>query len=152
MGSGWSELLTASGRRRSEPDGRCDSTQRYGSREQFGAIAVAQRDMGDDEPASAPMTMDDYLSSRCSGSSIAVRLERWHRRHRDVAATRSSGRQLRPGMGPKSPRGYLDAERRLPHCRCPRARGVAAIASIRMRAEHDVVEFYDCYTYTVLIT
>ena len=139
--------------------------ERYGTTsEQLGAIAVAQRDWAVLNPLAqlrTPITIEDYLASRwvaepfrlldcClvsnGGAAVIV-----------TSADRAAG--LRPP--PVYVRGWAQAHpghsgRRFDDFGLVSGAATAGPAALRMAgvdlADIDVVELYDCYTYTVLVT
>jgi len=139
--------------------------ERYGtSSEQLGAIAVAQRDWAVLNPLAqlrTPITIQDYLASRwvaepfrlldcclVSNGGIAVIV---------TSADRAAG--LR--QPPVHVRGWAQAHpghsgRRFDDFGLVSGAATAGPAALRMAdvelADIDVVELYDCYTYTVLVT
>jgi acetyl-CoA acetyltransferase len=139
--------------------------ERYGTTsEQLGAIAVAQRDWAVLNPLAqlrTPITIQDYLASRwiaepfrlldcclVSNGGIAVIV---------TSADRAAG--LR--QPPVYIRGWAQAHpghsgRRFDDFGLVSGAATAGPAALRMAgvdlADIDVVELYDCYTYTVLIT
>ena len=168
VGSGWSELLTASGVGGANPMYAMAARrhmERYGTtHEQFGAIAVAQREWAMMNPLAQmrePMTMDDYLSSRwisepfrlfdcclVSNGGIAVIV---------TSAERARTLQQPPvhvlGWAQNHPGNYLTRSDDFGLVSAGAKSGPAALAMAGVGiADIDVVEFYDCYTYTVLIT
>jgi acetyl-CoA acetyltransferase len=166
--SGWGGLLAAAGvaganhmyalaaRRHMEAYGTTN--------EQFGAIAVAQRQWAVLNPLAQfrqPITMDDYLASRwiadpfrlldcclVSNGGIAVivtsaeraaslaqppvRVLGWAQSHPGHAQRRDENFGLVTGAARSGP-------------------AALAMAGVEL-ADIDVVELYDCYTYTVLVT
>jgi acetyl-CoA acetyltransferase len=138
---------------------------RYGTTsEQLGAIAVAQRDWAVMNPLAQlrkPITIQDYLASRwvaepfrlldcclVSNGGIAVIV---------TSADRAAG--LR--QPPVYVRGWAQAHpghsgRRFDDFGLVSGAATAGPAALRMAgvelADIDVVELYDCYTYTVLVT
>jgi acetyl-CoA acetyltransferase len=137
----------------------------YGTtNEQFGAIAIAQRDWAVMNPLAQfrdPITMDDYLAARwiaepfrlldcclVSNGGIAVIVttaERaaslaqppvpvlgWAQSHPGHAQRRDDNFGLVTGAAKAGPEAL-------------------AMAGVKL-ADIDVVELYDCYTYTVLVT
>jgi acetyl-CoA acetyltransferase len=139
--------------------------ERFGTTsEQFGAIAVAQRAWAALNPLAQlrePITIDDYHASRwiaepfhlldcclVSNGGIAVIV---------TSADRAAG--LR--QPPVYVRGWAQAHpghsgRRFDHFGLVSGAATAGPAALRMAgaqlADIDVVELYDCYTYTVLVT
>jgi acetyl-CoA acetyltransferase len=139
--------------------------ERYGtSSEQLGAIAVAQRDWAALNPLAqlrTPITIQDYLASRwvaepfrlldcclVSNGGIAVIV---------TSADRAAG--LR--QPPVYVRGWAQAHpghsgRRFDDFGLVSGAATAGPAALRMAgvelADIDVVELYDCYTYTLLVT
>jgi acetyl-CoA acetyltransferase len=139
--------------------------ERYGTTsEQLGAIAVAQRDWAARSPLAqqrTPITIEDYLASRwiaepfrlldcclVSNGGVAVIV---------TTADRAAG--LR--QPPVYVRGWAQAHpghsgRRFDDFGLVSGAAAAGPAALRMAgvdlADIDVVELYDCYTYTVLIT
>jgi acetyl-CoA acetyltransferase len=139
--------------------------ERYGtSSEQLGAIAVAQRDWAALNPLAqlrTPITIQDYLASRwvaepfrlldcclVSNGGIAVIV---------TSADRAAGLRHPPVYV----RGWAQAHpghsgRRFDDFGLVSGAATAGPAALRMAgvelADIDVVELYDCYTYTVLVT
>jgi acetyl-CoA acetyltransferase len=139
--------------------------ERYGtSSEQLGAIAVAQRDWAVLNPLAqlrTPITIQDYLASRwvaepfrlldcclVSNGGIAV-----------IVTSADRGAGLR--QPPVYVRGWAQAHpghsgRRFDGFGLVSGAATAGPAALRMAgvelADIDVVELYDCYTYTVLVT
>jgi acetyl-CoA acetyltransferase len=134
----------------------------YGTtNEHFGAVAVAQRKWANMNPVAyfynRPLTMDDYLNSRwisepfrlldcclVSNGGICV-----------IVTSAERARDLRKppvyilGAGQGHPGG--DPVDRL-SCGAPQAKAVAfKMAGIELK-DIDLVEFYDCYTFTVIVT
>jgi acetyl-CoA acetyltransferase len=132
--------------------------------EQFGAVAVAQRQwaqMNDKAQMRAPLTLDEHQSSRyiceplhlydcCLVSNGAVAL---------VVTAHERARSLRRppvyvlGVGQAAPGDSGRTERHPAVHTGATASGRQAmgVAGITL-ADVDVLELYDCYTYTVLVT
>jgi acetyl-CoA acetyltransferase len=138
---------------------------KYGTtNEQFGAIAIAQREWAAMNPLAqlrSPMTMDDYLNSRwiaepfrlfdcclVSNGGIAVIV---------TSADRAASLAQPPvhvlGWAQTHP-GH--SQRRDENFGLVSGAAISGPAALKMAgvqlADIDVVELYDCYTFTVLIT
>jgi len=168
LNTGWSALLSASGVSGANPMYAMAARRhmaRYGTtHEQFGAIAIAQREWASMNPLAQMrqrITMDDYLGSRwisepfrlldcclVSNGGIAV-----------IVTSTARARSLRQppvhvlGWAQNHPGNYLTRSEDfgLVSAGAKSGPGALAMAGVQL-SDIDVVEFYDCYTYTVLIT
>jgi acetyl-CoA acetyltransferase len=138
---------------------------RYGTTsDQFGAIAVAQRDWAALNPRAQfrePITLDDYHASRwiaepfrlldccvVSNGGIAVIV---------TSAERARALQQPPvqvlGWAQAHPGRYLQRDDKLGLVTGAAQSGPAALRMAGVALDDiDVVELYDCYTFTVLLT
>lgn len=166
--SGWSALLGASGVGGATPMYAMAARrhmERYGTtHEQLGAIAVAQRQWAVMNPHAQmrePITLNDYLESRwisepfrlldcclVSNGGIAV-----------IVTSASRARSLNKppvhvlGWAQNHPGNYLTRSEDFGLISAGAKSGPAALAMAGVQlSDIDVVELYDCYTYTVLIT
>lgn len=166
--SGWAALLSASGVGGATPMYAMAARrhmERYGTtEEQFGAIAVAQRQWATMNPYAQmrqPITLDDYFAARwisepfrlldcclVSNGGIAVIV---------TSATRAASLKQPPvhvlGWAQNHPGNYLTRSEDFGLVSAGAKSGPAALAMAGVQlSDIDVVELYDCYTYTVLIT
>ena len=166
--AGWMGLTAASGIVGANPMYALAARrhmERYGTTsEQLGAIAVAQRDWAVMNPLAqlrTPITMEDYLTSRwiaepfhlldcclISNGGIAVIV---------TSADRAKSLAQPPvhvlGWGQCHPGHFNTRNEDFGLVSGAVKSGPAALAMAGVSvADIDVVEFYDCYTYTVLIT
>jgi acetyl-CoA acetyltransferase len=166
--AGWMGLTAASGIVGANPMYALAARrhmERYGTTsKQLGAIAVAQRDWAVMNPLAqfrTPITMEDYLTSRwiaepfhlldcclVSNGGIAV----------IVTSTERAKSLAQPpvhvlGWGQCHPGHFNTRNEDFGLVSGAVKSGPAALAMAGVSvADIDVVEFYDCYTYTVLIT
>ena len=133
----------------------------YGTtNDHLGAIAVAERQWANRNPAAqfhdTPMTIEDYHRSRwvvepfhlfdcclVSNGGLAVIVTA-----RSAPATSSSRRSTSGAWGRGIPAAIRP--RRSPRARCWPRRSAFTMAGITLQ-DIDVVELYDCYTFTVLV-
>ena len=166
--SGWKGLLGAGGVLGATPKYALAARRhmaRFGTTsEQLGAIAVAQRKWAAMNPLAqmrAPMTLDDHQNSRMvadpfhlldcclvSNGGVAVL----------VTSTEHAKSLAQPaievkGWGQCHPGRYLRASPDFGIRTGAAVSGPAALAMAGVALDEiDVVELYDCYTYTVLVT
>jgi acetyl-CoA acetyltransferase len=166
--TGWQGLLGASGvlgANHMYPLAARRHMERYGTTsDQFGAIAVAQRDWAVMNPLAqmrTPITLDDYHASRwiaepfhlldcclVSNGGIAVIVTSAER----AASLRQPPVQVL-GWGQCHPGNFLQRNEDLGLVSGAARSGPAALkmAGVTL-SDIDVVELYDCYTFTVLLT
>ena len=139
--------------------------ERYGtSSEQLGAIAVAQRDWAVLNPLAqlrTPITIQDYLASRWVAEPFRL-LDCCLVSNGGIAViVTSADRAVGLRQPPVHVRGWAQAHpghsgRRFDDFGLVSGAATAGPAALRMAsvelADIDVVELYDCYTYTVLVT
>ena len=137
---------------------------RYGTtQEQLGAIAVAQRQWALMNPRAQmkkPMTLEDHHARVDRGAvpslRLLSRLERGRRGDRDHGGARTRSRAA-AGVPPRPPpdragRQPVPRTRSSTRHRREGVRRAGASPGGHHARDIDILELYDCYTYTVLVT